>query len=341
MAPPDGTEEDCQPGVPTLPGSASLGSTCTRRCPSTAAAAGFAVGSGHLTSLCLGDGRWVDASGVESVEEGVAGRCESLSCPLVSAPEHGTVTLLHDSRIPGAVVQYTCQPGYYLVLPAEAARPGFEHMHASQAVCLESGHWSALAPTCEPVTCPPLSVAHASSISCHEPIAAGGAEVREVCCCCHVAAFIGGTLVGGVGLTMHSCNAQVLSHVHALPRPQRAGTGVRCIVNSCTADYSGFSLGPTGGAFVCSNGGTWEVEEAGKVPQCTMQTSFTVGEPVTTYDELQSCLDCCRGQANHLTQPPALPPPPEQTGRRTRYLCCQRRLPGHRGAPARGWCPWD
>eukprot|EP00117_Sycon_ciliatum_P048173 scpid2370/ scgid5761/ Sushi, von Willebrand factor type A, EGF and pentraxin domain-containing protein 1; CCP module-containing protein 22; Polydom; Selectin-like osteoblast-derived protein; Serologically defined breast cancer antigen NY-BR-38 len=132
-----GTGTDCLPIdclEPATPadGTASFTTTTLDSVARFACNPGFSL-VGATSRTCQATGQW---SGAEP-------RCIPINCDVPNVPAYGTRTTLAEDNffIPGSVVSYTCNPGFFV-------------SGAAQLTCDATGSWSAPPPTCVAHTCP-------------------------------------------------------------------------------------------------------------------------------------------------------------------------------------------
>ncbi|XP_072199563.1 P-selectin-like [Excalfactoria chinensis] len=122
-----------------LHGNFTFGSTCYFSCQP-----GFEL-MGPQHHECTAKGIW----------NGDAPRCKAITCPVLSAPEHGELNCshLHGNFTFGTTCGFSCQPG-------------FELMGTQSHKCLATGNWTEDIPQCKAVTCPVLSAPEHGELNC-------------------------------------------------------------------------------------------------------------------------------------------------------------------------------
>ncbi|KAK2179887.1 hypothetical protein NP493_468g02011 [Ridgeia piscesae] len=93
--------------------------------------------------------------------------CSLVTCPVVSSPTHGSISLTSVQLVLGTQVRFSCDTGF--------------HLDGDKVLfCTEHGNWSAPLPTCTAVTCTvPATILH-GSVRDVNPVGAG-AEVTVTC----------------------------------------------------------------------------------------------------------------------------------------------------------------
>ena len=112
-------------------------------CTSTCDSGYRASVRGDAVRICRQDG----------VYNGTAKKCVPVTCPPLSAPEHGQVAGDCDGAY-GGVCTSTCNPGYLPSMRGDAKR-----------TCRQDGIYSGTGKSCVPVTCPPLSAPEQGQIA--------------------------------------------------------------------------------------------------------------------------------------------------------------------------------
>ncbi|NXM97012.1 LYAM3 protein, partial [Sylvia borin] len=141
LSAPDHGELNCS----HLHGNFTFGSTCAFSCQK-----GFAL-MGPESRECTATGSWT----------GDATRCEAISCPVLSAPDHGEMhcSHLHGNFTYGSTCSFSCQTGFALV--------GLQSCE-----CTAMGTWTGDTPHCEgiaaarAIACPVLSAPDHGELNC-------------------------------------------------------------------------------------------------------------------------------------------------------------------------------
>ncbi|XP_064383648.1 CUB and sushi domain-containing protein 3-like [Halichondria panicea] len=94
---------------------------------------------GSSKRLCQNYGSWA----------GEAPICEQIECPVLKAPENGSVD--DGDNLPGTIAKYTCDYGFKLV-------------GSSKRLCQNYGNWAGEAPICEQIGCPALKAPENGSV---------------------------------------------------------------------------------------------------------------------------------------------------------------------------------
>ncbi|XP_032302165.1 E-selectin-like [Coturnix japonica] len=122
-------------------GNFTFGSTCYFSCQP-----GFEL-MGHSTHECTAKGIW----------NGDTPQCKAITCPVLSAPEHGELNCSHPWELHFcSTCGFSCQPG-------------FELMGSQSHECLATGKWSEDIPLCKAITCPVLSAPEHGELNCSHP----------------------------------------------------------------------------------------------------------------------------------------------------------------------------
>uniref|UniRef100_A0A8V0YHJ7 p-selectin n=1 Tax=Gallus gallus TaxID=9031 RepID=A0A8V0YHJ7_CHICK len=122
-----------------LHGNFTFNSTCDFSCQP-----GFEL-TGPQSRECTAVGNWT----------GEIPRCKAISCPVLSAPEHGELNCshLHGSFTFNSTCDFSCQPGFELV-------------GSQSRECTATGNWTGDTSRCKAVTCPVLSAPEHGELNC-------------------------------------------------------------------------------------------------------------------------------------------------------------------------------
>ncbi|NWW96028.1 LYAM3 protein, partial [Rhynochetos jubatus] len=117
----------------------TYGSTCAFSCQM-----GFAL-MGLETHECTAMGTWT----------GDTPRCEAITCPVLSAPDHGYLNCshLHGDFAFSSTCAFSCQMGFAL-------------MGSERRECTATGIWTGDAPRCKAIACPVLSAPDWGQLNC-------------------------------------------------------------------------------------------------------------------------------------------------------------------------------
>ncbi|XP_040466803.1 P-selectin [Falco naumanni] len=135
LSAPDHGELNCS----HLHGDFAFGSTCAFSCQ-----AGFAL-MGLESRECTATGTWT----------GDAPQCKAITCPVLSAPDHGELNCshLHGDFAFGSTCAFSCHTGFALM--------GLESRE-----CTATGTWTGDPPHCEAIACPVLSAPDHGELNC-------------------------------------------------------------------------------------------------------------------------------------------------------------------------------
>ncbi|XP_065599964.1 P-selectin-like isoform X4 [Cyrtonyx montezumae] len=122
-----------------LHGIFTFGSTCDFSCQP-----GFEL-TGPESRDCSAMGTWT----------GDTPECKAISCPVLSAPEHGELSCshLHENFTFGSTCDFSCQPG-------------FEVKGPESRECTATGNWTGDTSQCKAVTCPVLRAPQHGELNC-------------------------------------------------------------------------------------------------------------------------------------------------------------------------------
>ncbi|XP_006887517.1 PREDICTED: P-selectin [Elephantulus edwardii] len=128
------------------------GSSCSFSC-----AEGFLL-RGAETAWCSDKGQWTAPAPV----------CEALRCQDLPAPNKAQMNCshVHGTFRYQSACSFTCDEGSLLV-------------GASMLQCLATGHWSAMPPECQEVTCTPLLSPQNGMVTCFQPL--GSSSYKTTC----------------------------------------------------------------------------------------------------------------------------------------------------------------
>ncbi|XP_035188743.1 E-selectin-like isoform X3 [Oxyura jamaicensis] len=123
-------------------GASAFSSTCDFSCQE-----GFEV-TGPERLWCTAGGTW----------SGPPPRCKAITCPVLSAPEHGEMNCshLHDNFSFGSECVFSCQPGFELTGPESRE-------------CTAMGTWTGDTPRCKAISCPVLEPPSRGRLNCSHP----------------------------------------------------------------------------------------------------------------------------------------------------------------------------
>ncbi|KAM4896006.1 E-selectin-like isoform 8-T14 [Sylvia borin] len=135
LSAPDQGEMHCS----HLHGNFTYGSTCSFSCQT-----GFAL-VGLQSCECTAMGTWT----------GDTPHCEAITCPVLSAPDHGELNCshLHGNFTFGSVCAFSCQKGFAL-------------MGSDSRKCTATGTWTGDAPRCEAIKCSALTTPKMGQAAC-------------------------------------------------------------------------------------------------------------------------------------------------------------------------------
>uniref|UniRef100_A0A669PM62 p-selectin n=3 Tax=Phasianus colchicus TaxID=9054 RepID=A0A669PM62_PHACC len=122
-----------------LHGSFAFGSICDFSCQP-----GFEL-MGSQSRKCMATGNWT----------GDIPQCKAVTCPALSAPEHGELNCshLHGNFTFGSTCDFSCQPGFELTGPVS-------HQ------CTAMGTWTGDTPQCKAISCPVLRAPEHGELNC-------------------------------------------------------------------------------------------------------------------------------------------------------------------------------
>ncbi|NXK55466.1 LYAM3 protein, partial [Chauna torquata] len=122
-----------------LHGDFTFGSTCEFSCQ-----AGFEL-MGPQSRECMAMGTWT----------GDTPQCKAVTCPVLSAPEHGELNCSHphEDFSFSSTCAFSCQAGFVLMGPQSRE-------------CVATGTWTGDAPRCKAITCPVLGAPEHGELNC-------------------------------------------------------------------------------------------------------------------------------------------------------------------------------
>ncbi|NXI67576.1 LYAM3 protein, partial [Anseranas semipalmata] len=151
-----------------LHGDFTFGSTCAFSCQP-----GFEL-MGSQSRECMATRTWT----------GDTPRCKAITCPVLSAPEHGELNCshLHEDFALGSTCAFSCLPGApehgelncshlhgdftFGSTCAFSCQPGFELMGSQSRECMATRTWTGDTPRCKAITCPVLSAPEHGELNC-------------------------------------------------------------------------------------------------------------------------------------------------------------------------------
>ncbi|XP_052521833.1 P-selectin isoform X4 [Tympanuchus pallidicinctus] len=125
-----------------LHGNFAFGSICDFSCQP-----GFEL-MGSQSHECMATGNWT----------GDIPRCKAVTCPVLSAPEHGELNCshIHGNFTFGSTCDFSCLPGFELMGPLSHE-------------CTAMGTWTGDTPQCKAISCPVLRTLEHGELNCSHP----------------------------------------------------------------------------------------------------------------------------------------------------------------------------